>query len=71
MYEHFLQWYRGRSLNAYYYSLSYARHRDALEMWKITAQILLKLIPADLRKVPVCLIIDDTLCPKWESTFLM
>ena len=69
MYEHFLRWHRPRSLNAYYYSLSYAKHREKLQFWQITEHALLKLIPHELRNVPICVIVDDTLCPKWGKHF--
>lgn len=69
VYEHFLKWHRGRSLNSYYHSLRYAKRPVKLPFWKVTVRMALQFIPSAALNVPVFLIVDDTLVPKYGLHF--
>jgi len=70
--NHLFKWFlagiSGISLNSYYYLLSYTEI-PLDRFFKITVQLAMSLIPAELDRLPVFLIIDDTLQAKYGTHF--
>lgn len=58
----------GKSLNSFYYTLSYAAF-DHLRWTAVTARLVLSCIPISLRDSSVFLSIDDTLVEKYGTKF--
>ena len=67
-YRHFLSGITTKSLNAFYYSCSYAKV-DCSVFMNVTARLSLRLVPADLRSQPFFLCIDDTMVSKFGKKF--
>ena len=68
LYEWFLKKVTNKSLNSYYYLFSYSK-LDLKHIMKITVKIALSCIPNLLKKLPILLIIDDTLQAKFGAHF--
>ena len=68
LYSHFLKDISRKSLNAFYYTCSYAEF-DYSKFMNITAKIALNLISGFYANEPVFLLIDDTVIPKFGCKF--
>jgi hypothetical protein len=56
------------SLNAYYYLMTYT-HVPIVMFYKVTIRLAVSVIPEALKGLPIFLIIDDTLQPKFGTKF--
>ena len=68
LYTHFLCSISEKSLNAFYYTCSYAKI-DYTKFMRVTANIALSIIPAFLAEEPIFILIDDTVIPKYGTKF--
>ena len=68
LYTHFLKGISQKSLNAFYYTCSYAK-LDYSKFMNITAKIVISLISDFYAGEPVFLLIDDTIVPKSGCKF--
>lgn len=68
LYEHFLRGISVKSLNAFYYVLSYAKI-NTMQFMNVTARIALKLIPDYLKNQPIYICVDDTMVAKSGKKF--
>lgn len=68
LYRYFLSEITKKSLNAFYYTCSYAK-ADYSRFMNVTAGMALKLIPEKLQSQPVFLYMDDTMISKFGKKF--
>ena len=68
LYTHFLKSISEKSLNAFYYTCSYAKV-DYSKFMNITANIAISIIPSFLVEEPIFILIDDTIVPKYGTKF--
>lgn len=68
LYNHFLSKVTEKSLNAFYYTCSYAKV-DYSKFRKVTTRLALQMIPENLHKNPIFLCVDDTMIAKFGQKF--
>lgn len=69
LFEHFLNRVQRNKLNAFYYACDYAKNVEYLQPDRVTAAMLLDVIPKALRELPIYLVVDDTLVEKFGEHF--